>query len=316
MPSNSPINESGELIRPGTLYVVATPIGHRDDITLRALNTLGQVDLIAAEDTRKTRRFLELHGINGSFISYHEHNENERTPQILTKLQNGASIALVSNAGTPTVSDPGYRLIKSAAQKGVTIVPVPGVSAAASALSVAGLPTDAFTFAGFLPKKKGKRLKQLDELAQEPRTLIFYESPNRVLTLISEIIDTMGDRYGVLAREMTKLHEEFVRGQLSEIRETLEARSGTKGECTLLVTGRDKSRPVDWEAVKGEIQDQIKSYKEPVSKLAKKISQKYDLPKNKVYQEALKIRGQMTEDPSSPEGFAAAGRRQRTGDKK
>ncbi len=294
MPSNSPINESGELVRPGTLYVVATPIGHRDDITLRALKILGQVDLIAAEDTRKTRRFLERHGIHGNFISYHEHNENERTPQILTKLQNGASIALVSNAGTPTVSDPGYPLIKSAARNDVTIVPVPGVSAAAAALSVAGLPTDAFTFAGFLPKKKGKRLKQLDEFAQESRTLIFYESPNRILKLINEIIDIMGDRYGILAREMTKLHEEFIRGQLSEVRKILEARSGIKGECTLLVSGWDKSRAVEWETVKGEIQDQLKSSTEPVSNLVKKISQKYGLPKNTVYQEALKIRGQKT----------------------
>ena len=304
------------VVSPGTLYVVATPIGHRDDITLRALNILGHVDLIAAEDTRKTRRLLDLHGIKGSFISYHEHNENERAPQILKKLKNGTSIALVSNAGTPTVSDPGYRLINSAAKNEVNIVPVPGVSAAATALSVAGLPTDAFTFAGFVSKKKGKRLKQLGELAQEPRTLIFYESPRRILTLLKEIIDTMGNRYGMLGREMTKLHEEFIRGQLSEIRNILEARSGIKGECTLLVTGWNKSRTVDWETVKSEIQDQLKSSKEPVSKLVKKISQKYGLPKNKVYQAALKIREQMTEDPSSPEGFAAAGRKQRTVDRK
>jgi len=296
MPSNSLINDAGEPVRPGTLYVVATPIGHRDDITLRALKILDQVDLIAAEDTRKTRRFLELHGINGSFISYHEHNENERAPQILTKLQNGASIALVSNAGTPTMSDPGYRLIKSAVRNEVTIVPVPGVSAAATALSVAGLPTDTFTFAGFMPKKKGKRLNQLGELAQEPRTLIFYESPKRILALIIEILDTMGDRYGVLAREMTKLHEEFIRGRLSEILETMEPRSAIKGECTLLVTGCSESLTVDWETVKNEIRDQLKASKEPVSKLVKKISQKYGLSKNKVYQEALRIRGQKTVD--------------------
>ena len=280
------------VVSPGTLYVVATPIGHRDDITIRALNILSRVDLIAAEDTRKTRRFLERHGITGSFISYHEHNEKERTPQILTKLHNGASIALVSNAGTPTVSDPGYRLINSAAGNDVRIVPVPGASAAAAALSVAGLPTDAFTFAGFLPKKKAKRLKQLDELAQEPRTLIFYESPNRIQTLINEIIDTMGNRYGVMAREMTKLHEEFIRGRLSEILQVLAARSGIKGECTLLVTGWDQNRTVQWETVANEIRDQLSSTKEPVSKLAKKISQQYGLSKNKVYQEALKIRRQ------------------------
>jgi 16S rRNA (cytidine1402-2'-O)-methyltransferase len=284
------------VVSPGTLYVVATPIGHRDDITIRALNILSRVDLIAAEDTRKTRRFLERHGITGSFISYHEHNEKERTPQILTKLHNGASIALVSNAGTPTVSDPGYRLINSAAGNDVSIVPVPGASAAAAALSVAGLPTDAFTFAGFLPKKKAKRLKLLDELVQEPRTLIFYESPNRIQTLINEVIDTMGNRYAVMAREMTKLHEEFIRGRLSEILQVLAARSGIKGECTLLVTGWDQTRTVQWETVANEIRDQLSSTKEPVSKLAKKISQQYGLSKNKVYREALKIRDQMTED--------------------
>ena len=284
------------VVSPGTLYVVATPIGHRDDITLRALKILGQVDLIAAEDTRKTRRLLDLHGIKGSFISYHEHNENERTPQILKKLKTGASIALVSNAGTPTVSDPGYRLIKSAAGNDVSIVPVPGVSAAAAALSVAGLPTDAFTFAGFLPKKKGKRLKQLGELAQEPRTLIFYESPKRILTLLKEIIGTMGNRYGMLGREMTKLHEEFIRGRLSEILKILAARSGIKGECTLLVSGWDDNRTVEWESVKAEIRHDLESKKEPVSKVAKNISQKYGLSKNRVYQEALEIRDQMTDD--------------------
>jgi len=279
------------VVSPGTLYVVATPIGHRDDITLRALNILGHVDLIAAEDTRKTRRLLDLHGIKGSFISYHEHNENERAPQILKKLKNGTSIALVSNAGTPTVSDPGYRLINSAAKNEVNIVPVPGVSAAATALSVAGLPTDAFTFAGFVSKKKGKRLKQLGELAQEPRTLIFYESPRRILTLLKEIIDTMGNRYGMLGREMTKLHEEFIRGRLSEILEILEGRSETKGECTLLISGCEEGNTVNWETVRNEIRNELESKNEPVSRLAQKISQKYGLSKNKVYQEALEIKG-------------------------
>jgi len=284
------------VVSPGTLYVVATPIGHRDDITLRALNILSRVDLIAAEDTRKTRRFLDQHGINGKFISYHEHNENERTPQIIAKLKSGASIALVSNAGTPTVSDPGYRLIKSAIGNEMTIIPVPGVSAAATALSVSGLPTDTFTFTGFLPKKKGKRSKQLGELAHESRTLIFYESPNRIITLINEIIDAMGDRHSVLAREMTKLHEEFIRGPLSEILKILETRPGIKGECTLLVTGGDENRSVAWETVKNEIRDQLNSSTEPISALSKKISQKYGLPKNRVYQEALRIRSQRTED--------------------
>jgi len=303
-------------VSPGTLYVVATPIGHRDDITLRALNVLGHVDLIAAEDTRKTRRFLDLHGIQGRFISYHEHNENERTPQILKKLKTGVSIALVSNAGTPSVSDPGYRLIKSAAKNEVSIVPVPGVSAAAAALSVAGLPTDAFTFAGFLPKKKGKRLNQLGALAKEPRTLIIYESPKRILLLLKDIISTMGNRYGVLAREMTKLHEEFIRGRLSEILEVLEGRSQTKGECTLLISGCEEGNTVNWETVRNEIRHELESKNEPVSGLAQKISQKYGLSKNKVYQEALEIKRQKIEFGMRNAECGIENRAQRTEDRK
>jgi 16S rRNA (cytidine1402-2'-O)-methyltransferase len=312
MPSNSPINKTGIVAKPGTLYVVATPIGHRDDITVRALNILSQVDQIAAEDTRKTRRFLERHGIKASLISYHEHNERERTPQIIDKLHNGRSIALVSNAGTPTVSDPGYRLITSAIQNSVNIVPVPGVSATTAALSVAGLSTDAFTFAGFLPKKKGKRLRLLAQLAQEPRTVILYESPKRILTLLDDIADTMGDRHGVMAREMTKRHEEFLRGRLSEIRMRLEARPEVKGEITLLVAGSEGNSAVEWNEVLAAIRHALETPKASVSKIARNISQKYGVSKNRVYQEALKVTGQKTEDPSAPEGFAASGRGQKT----
>ena len=296
MPSNLPINDTGIIARPGTLYVVATPIGHRDDITLRALKILGQVDQIAAEDTRKTRRFLDRHGVKASFISYHEHNERERTPQIIAKLLDGKSIALASNAGTPTVSDPGYRLIQSAIQKGVDIVPVPGVSAATAALSVAGMPTDAFTFAGFLPKKKGKRLRLLEQLAQEPRTLIFYESPKRILKLLNNLIDIMGDRHGVLAREMTKRHEEFTRGRLSEIQISLKARSEIRGEITLLVAGSEGDSAVEWDVVVTAIHRDLEQSKTSVSKIAKHISQQYGVSKNRVYREALAVRRQMSED--------------------
>ena len=296
MPSNLLMDETGVTAKPGTLYIVATPIGHRDDITLRALKILGQVDQIAAEDTRKTRRFLNRHGITASFISYHEHNERQRTPQIIGKLQGGSAIALVSNAGTPTVSDPGYRLIKSAVQNGVNIVPVPGVSAATAALSVAGMSTDAFTFAGFPSKKKGKRLRLLEQLAQEPRTLVFYESPKRILTLLNDIIDTMGDRHGVMAREMTKHHEEFLRGRLSEIGKSLEARPEIKGEITLLVAGNEGESAVKWDAVIAAIRRELATKNVSVSKIARHISQKYGVSKNKVYQETLKIRDQKIED--------------------
>ena len=198
----------------GKLYVVATPIGNKDDITLRALRVLGEVDFVAAEDTRHTGRFLAHHKIKSRLISYHEHNEAERTPDLIKKLMDGSSIAVVSNAGTPSVSDPGYRLVKTAIDSGIMVIPIPGVSATITALSAAGLPIDSFIFMGFPARKKGKRLKQLSGLANENKTIVFYESPRRILNLIEEIIIIMGDRYGVLSREMTKLHEEFLRGNL------------------------------------------------------------------------------------------------------
>jgi len=281
-------------IRPGTLYVVATPIGNRDDITLRALNILREVDLIAAEDTRKTRRFLELHAIDSSLISYHEHSEAERTPKLIAKLKKGMSIALVSNAGTPTVSDPGYRLITATLADDLNVMPIPGVSAATAALSVAGLPTDSFVFLGFPARKKTKRLQQLNDLASEPRTLIFYESPRRILTLLAEIRDAMGDRYLVLAREMTKIHEEFLRGRLSEIATQLKGRANIKGECTLLVAGCDSGSSISWDTIRAEIRNSLAAEGKHVSEVVRDIAQKYKLPKNKVYEETLKFRNQKT----------------------
>jgi 16S rRNA (cytidine1402-2'-O)-methyltransferase len=276
-------------VNPGILYVVATPLGHRDDITLRALNVLRDVDLIAAEDTRKTRGFLALHTIKNNLISYHEHNEAERTPTLIAKLQKGVSIALVSNAGTPTVSDPGYRLIEAALADHLSIIPIPGVCAATAALSVAGLPTDSFIFVGFLAKKKAKRVRQLKELASEPRTLIFYESPRRILTLLNETIEVMGDRRGVLAREMTKLHEEFIRGRLSEITAALEDRNNIKGECTLLVAGNDREKDNSWPRVKQQIEAAVLAGQNSLSAIAREIAATSGIAKNKIYTETLKI---------------------------
>ena len=274
---------------PGILYVVATPLGNRDDITLRALNVLRDVDLIAAEDTRKTRGFLTLHTIKNNLISYHEHNEAERTPSLIAKLQKGVSIALVSNAGTPTVSDPGYRLIEAALDNHLSVIPVPGVSAATAALSVAGLPTDSFIFAGFSAKKKAKRLRQLNELASESRTLIFYESPRRILALLNEIMEVMGDRRGVLAREMTKLYEEFIRGRLSEIIERLRDRQDIKGECTLLISGNERDRDETWPEVRQQIEAAVTAGQNSISAIARDISATSGIAKNKIYAAALKI---------------------------
>lgn len=295
MPSTLPTNNSDDRLPTGRLYIVATPIGNKNDITLRALNILRSVDVIAAEDTRKTRRFLAQHDVEGRFVSYHEHNEKEKSPKLIKQLIKGASIALVCNAGTPTLSDPGYRLIESALANDLPITPIPGVSAATAALSVSGLPTDSFTFIGFMPKKKGKRLTLLSGLAAESRTLIFYESPKRVVMLLEEMLAVLGNRSAVLAREMTKLHEEFLRGRLTEIAENLKKRPEIKGECTLLVAGSQKTVSVDWDSVRSEIQLALKSKKESISQLAKTTAKKYGLSKNKIYDEALKIQKQITD---------------------
>ena len=295
MHSNSPTDASNGLRHPGTLYVVATPIGNKEDITLRALAILQEVDLIAAEDTRKTRRFLASHKITSSLISYHEHNEEDRTPKLIQKLKQGISIALVSNAGTPTVSDPGYRLIETAISQKIGVVPIPGVSAASAALSVAGVPTDTYVFAGFPLRKKGKRLRQLKELAAEHRTIIFYESPRRLLSLLQEIIEIMGDRWAVLAREMTKVHEEFMRGKLSHLADTLKNRSDIKGECTLLVTGNIEKERISREQLTHEISTALQSQALKASELARQLSKKYQLPRNSVYEEVLRIRREKSE---------------------
>lgn len=290
MPSNSPTDDSKDSPKTGNLYVVATPIGNRNDITLRALDILGNVDFIAAEDTRHTGRLLAYHKIKGHLIAYHEHNEARRTPDLVNKLKAGSSIALVSNAGTPSVSDPGYRLVNAAIAGDIKVIPIPGVSAAVSALSVAGLPTDAFVFIGFPAKKKAKRLKQLEMLAHESKTIIFYESPRRILTFLQEIIAIMGDRYAVLGREMTKQHEEFIRGHLSAIHGRLKRRSAIKGECTLLVMGREEDLGLSMATAKDELALKLATTNSSLSDLAKELAQKYGLPKNEIYEEALKIK--------------------------
>ncbi len=274
----------------GDLYVVTTPIGNMEDITLRALKTLGQVDLVAAEDTRHTGRLLAYHDIKNNLISYHEHNEEARTPVLIHRLKTGSSVALVTNAGTPAVSDPGYRLVKAAIANDIRVIPIPGVSAVITAVSAAGLPTDSFIFAGFPARKKSKRIEQLKALAKENRTLIFYESPGRILTLMEEIINVMGDRYCVLCREMTKLHEEFLRGILSEIIDALRERPAVKGECTLLVKGCEENNEVSLDVVRAELIKGLAEHGSKLSEVSKTVAQKYGLPKNKVYEAALKLK--------------------------
>jgi 16S rRNA (cytidine1402-2'-O)-methyltransferase len=218
-----------------TLYIVSTPIGNLEDITMRALRVLREADLIACEDTRQTRKLLDHYGIAKPAISYHDHNEAERTRELIERLERGESIALVSDAGTPLISDPGYRLVAAAIAAGVTVVPIPGPSAVTGALAAAGLGTDSFHFGGFLPPKSSQRRKTFEELKHESCTLVFYEAPHRILETLEDIAAVMPGRAVVIARELTKLHEEFLRGTAAELHATLSARPSVKGEITLLI---------------------------------------------------------------------------------
>ncbi|SPE28304.1 Ribosomal RNA small subunit methyltransferase I [Candidatus Sulfopaludibacter sp. SbA3] len=219
----------------GQLYLVATPIGNLEDITYRAVRILREADLIACEDTRQTSKLLHHYDIQKPTISYHEHNETERTEELVSRLLAGTTIALVTDAGTPLVSDPGYRLVRAAIECGVPVYALPGPSAALTALAASGLPTDSFHFGGFLPVKPGQRAKVLEALAEEHATLIFYEAPHRILEALEAVESALGPRNVVVARELTKLHEEYLRGTAAEIREQLAARDSIKGEMTLLI---------------------------------------------------------------------------------
>jgi 16S rRNA (cytidine1402-2'-O)-methyltransferase len=223
----------------GTLYIVSTPIGNMEDITLRALRILKEVDLIAAEDTRRTGLLLKHFGIQASLTSYFEGNELRKRDFILTKLKEGKKVALVSDAGTPGISDPGFRLIRLAIESQLPIVPIPGPSAVITALSVSGLPTDAFLFKGFLSHKSKKRRDLLKELEPVRETLIFYESPHRISETLRDVLEILGDREIVLTRELTKVHEEIIRGKVSEILDQIEARR-LKGEITLVISGKTR----------------------------------------------------------------------------
>ena len=221
----------------GILYVVATPLGNLEDVTLRALRVLREVALIACEDTRRTARLLQAHGIATPTTSYFEHNERWKGDRVLDALRRGQSVALVSDAGTPGISDPGYRLVRDARAKGLPVVPIPGPSAAVAALSVSGLPTDRFLFVGFLPSRAGARRKALADLASTRETLVFYESPVRVVAALEDMKAAFGDREAFLCREATKVHEEYTRGTLSSIAALLGARREVKGEVVLVVAG-------------------------------------------------------------------------------
>ena len=222
--------------KPGRLYIVSTPIGHLEDITLRALRILKEVSVVAAEDTRHTQKLFNHYQIHTPMTSYHDHNKEEKTEVLLQRLKEGHSMALVSDAGTPGISDPGYYLINRCIQAAIPLSPIPGPAAFLAALAVSGLPTDAFLFEGFLPRKQGGRLKHLLALKEEPRTIILYESPHRLVRCLHDLLNTWGDRRAMVARELTKLFEDIVRGRLSQIIPKLEERP-VRGEITLVIEG-------------------------------------------------------------------------------
>jgi 16S rRNA (cytidine1402-2'-O)-methyltransferase len=229
-PAGNPAPSDGA---PGRLYLVGTPIGNLEDITFRALRTLKEVDLIACEDTRRTQKLLNHYSISTRTISYHEHNELTRAPELIIELEQGSRIALVSDAGMPVISDPGYRLVKLAIRHNIPVIPIPGASAFVAALAAAGLPVDKFRFLGFLPARRLARQKALEEMKNSPKTLVFYESPQRVVEMLGDVSRILGEPEVVVAREVTKAFEEFVRGSASQVAEQL--KKPVKGEITVLV---------------------------------------------------------------------------------
>jgi 16S rRNA (cytidine1402-2'-O)-methyltransferase len=270
----------------GLLYLVATPIGNLEDITYRAVRVLREADLIACEDTRHTRTLLDRYDIHKPTISYHEHNELERAPELAARLAAGAAIALVSDAGMPLVSDPGYRLVRAAIELGIPVQAVPGPSAALTALAASGLPTDSFRFGGFLPSKAGQRAKVLEALAEEQATAIFYEAPHRILEALEAIELALGSRPVVVARELTKIHEEFLRGTAAEIRAELASRDSVRGEMTLLIgkaTAPERDDTPLEEAV-----ERLIAVGTPRMDAIKQVARKRGLSKREVYDQLLK----------------------------
>ena len=272
----------------GILYIVATPIGNLEDITLRAIRVLKEVDVIAAEDTRHTRHLLDRYQIETQLTSYHDHNKEEKAPVLVSRLLEGKSVALVSDAGTPGISDPGYFLINLAVDQKIPVVPIPGATAAIAALSVSGLPTDNFAFEGFLPAKHTARLKRLQELTNEERTIIFYEAPHKIVKTVEDMLQVFGDRRAVITRELTKIHEETIRGTLTEILKRLH--EGTvKGEFTIILHGASAEplkQDIDTaEYLKNLMLHRGLSKKEAVAIAAGELG----LPKKEVYKESLKI---------------------------
>jgi len=268
----------------GSLYLVATPIGNLEDITYRAVRILREAGLIACEDTRHTRKLLEHYGISTPLVSYHEHNEAARAEELAAKLEAGMNIALVSDAGMPLVSDPGYRVVAAAIRAGIRVIPVPGPSAVVAALAGAGLATDSFYFGGFLPAKSGQRARALEALQGQTATLVFYEAPHRILETLEDVERLLGPRPVVVARELTKVHEEFLRGTAAEVRAALASRPSVKGEITLLIGKGTEAAP----AGSGSLEEAVDACQSAgLSRMdaIKEVARRRGLSKREVYRQ-------------------------------
>ncbi len=272
----------------GTLFVVATPIGNLGDLTRRAAEILSRVSHIACEDTRRTGRLLKSLGVKKPLISYYQPREEERIPEVIGLLKSGEDVALVTDAGTPAISDPGYRLVRKAIRESIRVSPAPGPSALTAALSAAGLPTDRVTFTGFLPRKKGPRKRLLAELARRSDTLVFFESAGRLSRLLAECLELMGDREAMVAREMTKLFEESLSGTLSELLEEIEDMQ-IKGEVTVIIHGARGSGGAGEDELLAMLEEAIIKQRKSVSLAASQVAQETGLPRNMVYKKALEI---------------------------
>jgi 16S rRNA (cytidine1402-2'-O)-methyltransferase len=267
---------------PGTLFIIGTPIGNLEDISFRAVRVLREAGRIACEDTRHTRRLLEHYGIDKPLVSYHQHNERERTAELLRELEEGVSVALVSDAGTPLIADPGYRIVHAARERGIAVSPIPGPSAIMAALSASGLATDAFLFGGFLPAKAAARRRTLESWQSLDATLVFYETPHRAIESLRAIGEILGHRRVVVARELTKIHEEFLEGSAASIADALETRPAVKGEFTILIARAEASADSAPADIAAEVQALI-SAGTPRMDALKAVARRHGLSKRDVY---------------------------------
>jgi len=273
----------GNNIRKGALYIVATPIGNLEDITLRAIRVLKAVQIIAAEDTRRTRKLLGAYQIGTPMTSLHDHIEDKKSSMLISKINEGMDVAIVSDAGTPGISDPGYVLVSKAIAEGIKVIPVPGASAVITALSVSGLPMDAFAFYGFLPSRSGKRKQFLSALMDETKTLVFYESPKRLTKSLCDISEVFGDRNVVVSREMTKVFEEIMRGTVGEVLSQLQGRV-VKGEVTLVIGGKEEvSSSLSDDEILAKFKQLWKSSDSSRRDIIEKLAKELGIPKKRVY---------------------------------